>query len=93
MYKQFENYSSGIISEAKNRQDLSRAKYRGLMNMQIQAYLSASAQNIKRLVAFYLYLLKGHIIFYHYLIKLSLKQKNKNGFSLNFFNSTLRFWH
>lgn len=44
----------GIISEAKNRQGLARAKYRGLTKVQIQAYLSASAQNIKRLVLFFI---------------------------------------
>ena len=44
----------GIISEAKNRQGLARAKYRGLIKVQIQAYLSASAQNIKRLILFFI---------------------------------------
>lgn len=42
----------GIISEAKHRQGLARAKYRGMLKVQIQAYLSASAQNIKRLMTF-----------------------------------------
>jgi hypothetical protein len=40
----------GIIGEAKNLHGLARAKYRGLQKMQIQAYLSASILNIKRLV-------------------------------------------
>lgn len=47
----------GIISEAKLRNGLSRAKYRGLMKTQIQAYMVASAQNMKRLVAFFIFLL------------------------------------
>lgn len=41
----------GIISEAKQRHCLSRAKYRGLIKTQIQAYMIASVLNIKRLVA------------------------------------------
>lgn len=47
----------GIISEAKQRHCLSRAKYRGLMKTQIQAYMIASALNMKRLVAFFILLL------------------------------------
>jgi IS5 family transposase len=42
----------GIISEAKQRNGLARAKYRGLMKTQIQAYMVASALNMKRLAAF-----------------------------------------
>jgi hypothetical protein len=45
------------ISEAKNRHCLSRAKYRGLIKTQIQAYMSACAQNMKRLVIAFLYFL------------------------------------
>jgi hypothetical protein len=41
----------GIISEAKNLNGLSRAKYRGLKKTQIQAYMVASALNLKRLAA------------------------------------------
>jgi len=52
----------GIIGEAKNRHCLSRAKYRGLTKTQIQAYMSASAQNIKRLTMAVLYLLIFHLI-------------------------------
>ncbi len=40
----------GIISEAKNLNGLSRSKYRGLKKTQIQAYMVASALNLKRLV-------------------------------------------
>jgi transposase len=46
----------GIISEAKQRHGLSRAKYRGLMKTQIQAYMVASVLNMKRLVAFFILL-------------------------------------
>lgn len=46
----------GIISEAKNQHCLNRAKYRGLMKTQIQAYMVASALNMKRLVAFFIFL-------------------------------------
>src|SRR5579872_5914405 len=44
----------GIISEAKQRHCLSRAKYRGLMKTQIQAYMVGSVLNMKRLVAFFI---------------------------------------
>lgn len=46
----------GIISEAKQRHCLSRAKYRGLMKTQIQAYMVASVMNIKRIVSFFIFL-------------------------------------
>ena len=38
----------GIFSEAKNMHGLSRAKYRGLQKMQIQAHMTSAAQNLKR---------------------------------------------
>lgn len=47
----------GLISEAKNQHCLSRAKYKGLMKTQIQAYMAASVLNMKRLVAFFIFLL------------------------------------
>jgi hypothetical protein len=48
----------GLFAEAKQNHNLSRAKYRGQPKVQIQALLSASAQNVKRLVAlFYCWLL------------------------------------
>jgi transposase len=47
----------GIISEAKLRNGLSRAKYRGLMKTQIQAYMVASALNMKRLMALFIFVL------------------------------------
>lgn len=39
----------GILQEAKANHCLASAKYRGLTKIQIQAYLSANAQNIKRI--------------------------------------------
>jgi transposase len=41
----------GLFAEAKQRHNLSRAKYRGRAKVQIQAYLTAIVQNLKRLVA------------------------------------------
>ena len=41
----------GLMAEAKNIHGLKRAKYRGLSNVQIQAYLVSTVQNIKRLMA------------------------------------------
>lgn len=43
----------GIFGEAKTLHNLDRAKYRGLDKMQIQAYMSAISQNIKRIVNSY----------------------------------------
>ena len=40
----------GLFAEAKQNHCLSRAKYRGRSKVQIQAYLSAMVQNLKRLV-------------------------------------------
>jgi transposase len=40
----------GLFAEAKQNHGLSRARYRGRSKVQIQAYLSAMAQNLKRLV-------------------------------------------
>ena len=39
----------GLFAEAKERHGLRRAKYRGLEKTQIQAYLTGTAQNLKRL--------------------------------------------
>ena len=47
----------GLFAEAKNWHNLSRARYRGLGKMQIQAYLTASVQNVKRLMACVLFVL------------------------------------
>lgn len=55
----------GILQEAKANHCLGRAKYRGLSKMQIQAYLSASAQNIKRIIfIILLYQWFTHLIFH-----------------------------
>lgn len=40
----------GINAEAKNLHALNRAKYRGLPKVQIQAYMTAAVQNLKRLI-------------------------------------------
>ena len=49
--------SDGLFAEAKQNHGLARARYRGRAKVQIQAYLSATAQNLKRLVLLiYLYL-------------------------------------
>ncbi len=40
----------GLFAEAKQNHNLSRAKYRGRGKVQIQAYLSAIVQNLKRLL-------------------------------------------
>ncbi len=42
--------SEGLFAEAKQYHGLSRAKYRGRSKVQIQAYLSAIVQNLKRLL-------------------------------------------
>ena len=40
----------GLFAEAKRNHNLSRAKYRGTSKVQIQVYLSAIVQNLKRLL-------------------------------------------
>ncbi|MCH7687296.1 MAG: transposase [Planctomycetes bacterium] len=40
----------GLFAEAKQNHGLSRARYRGRWKVQIQAYISATTQNLKRLV-------------------------------------------
>ena len=47
--------SEGLFAEAKQNHGLSRARYRGKSKVQIQAYLSAMAQNLKRLVFLFYY--------------------------------------
>jgi transposase len=47
--------SEGLFAEAKRNHCLARAKYRGRCKVQIQAYLSAIVQNLKRLVALIYY--------------------------------------
>lgn len=42
----------GVMNELKNYHGLSKANYRGIDNVQIQAYMTAIAINIKRLVFF-----------------------------------------
>lgn len=48
------------MNELKNYHCLSKAKYRGLDNMQIQAYIAAVVINIKRLVNFLLFSVTSH---------------------------------
>ena len=47
--------AEGLFAEAKQNHGLSRARYRGRSKVQIQAYLSAMAQNLKRLVFLFYY--------------------------------------
>ena len=47
----------GVMNELKNYHTLSRAQFRGLENVQIQAYMAAIAINIKRIVYCFIYIL------------------------------------
>ena len=47
--------AEGLFAEVKRNHCLARAKYRGRCKVQIQAYLSAIVQNLKRLVALFYY--------------------------------------
>jgi IS5 family transposase len=47
--------AEGLFAEAKQNHGLARARYRGRSKVQIQAYLSATAQNLKRLVFLFYY--------------------------------------
>jgi len=64
----------GLIGETKNQHCLSRAKYRGLMKIQIQAYMAANVLNMKRLVAFF-------ILAFIYTITLQLFDNSKVRFT------------
>lgn len=46
----------GVMNELKNYHGLTKARFRGLQNMQIQAYMAAIAVNIKRLIFIYIFL-------------------------------------
>lgn len=52
----------GVMNELKNYHCLSKAKYRGLDNVQIQAYMAAITINIKRLVNFLLISIISHLM-------------------------------
>ncbi len=52
----------GVMNELKNYHCLSKAKYRGIDNVQIQAYMAAVVINIKRLVNFLLSLITPHLL-------------------------------
>ena len=52
--------SEGLFAEAKQYHGLSRAKYRGRAKVQIQAYLCAIVQNLKRLLFPLYYWLLAH---------------------------------
>ena len=54
----------GAMNELKNYHTLSRAQYRGIENVQIQAYMGAIAINIKRLVFCLLFLLLALVILF-----------------------------
>ena len=47
----------GLFAESKQNHGLARARYRGRWKVQIQAYLIAMAQNLKRLVLLFYLLL------------------------------------
>ncbi len=47
--------AEGLFAEAKRNHGLARARYRGRSKVQIQAYLIAMAQNLKRLVRLFYY--------------------------------------
>ena len=47
--------AEGLFAEAKRNHGLARARYRGRSKVQIQAYLIAMAQNLKRLVLLFYY--------------------------------------
>jgi hypothetical protein len=47
--------AEGLFAEAKQNHGLARARYRGRSKVQIQAYLSAMAHNLKRLGLLFCY--------------------------------------
>ncbi|MFT5303419.1 MAG: hypothetical protein ACI814_004238, partial [Mariniblastus sp.] len=73
----------GLFAEAKDNHGLARAKYRGRAKVQIQAYLTATVQNLKRLVFLLLLLLRCARI----RIQKAKQRTRFNFFSLNLFNT------
>ena len=73
----------GVMNELKNHNNLLRAKYRGINNVQIQAYMAAIAINIKRLVFFVL-------IFYHSYILNSSKNTTFYNRPVSYISQTSR---
>ena len=73
----------GLFAEAKQYHNLSRAKYRGRPKVQIQAYLSAIAQNLKRLVA----------LSYYWLVACWLHRQTKPARSLKWTTSVTDFFN
>jgi transposase len=77
----------GLFAEGKQQHGLARAKYRGRPKVQIQAYLTAMAQNIKRLV----------LLLYHWLLaRLLVSPETKicaheNPLTLRLFQQPRRF--
>lgn len=73
----------GLFVEAKDNHGLARARYRGRAKVQIQAYLTATVQNLKRLVFLFLLLLQWTRI-----QNQKVKQRTRFNFSnLNLFNT------
>lgn len=62
----------GLFSEAKYRHGLKRAKYRGMWKVQVQTYMTAFVQNLKRLSQSDLKGLTGHI-YVHFETKFKIK--------------------
>ncbi len=48
----------GVFAEAKDNHGMSRARYRGRMKMQIQSYMVAIVQNLKRIASYLVSILK-----------------------------------
>jgi hypothetical protein len=71
----------GLFAEAKDNHGLARAKYRGRAKVQIQAYLTATVQNLKRLV--FLLLLR----YARNQIRKAKQRTRFNFSSLNLFNT------
>jgi hypothetical protein len=73
----------GLFAEAKDNHGLARAKYRGRAKVQIQAYLTATVQNLKRLVFLFLHLLR----YARNQIRKAKQRTRFNFSSLNLFNT------
>lgn len=76
----------GLIGEAKNRHLLNRAKYRGRLKVQIQAYITATVQNLKRLLGQDGTIFGRENIIFH--LKLFFGLKNEN-YSFSYKNAEI----
>ncbi len=82
--------AEGLFAEAKQNHGLTRARYRGRSKVQIQAYLIAMAQNLKRLVFLFYY---GLVIRWFYRRRATALPPSRSFSSRTFSTGPVTFQH